>query len=101
MLRDVFFDRSVESTASSPASGNDASATMSVLAGATFRLPILFPIFGTTGWEGMFGPIFLLGAVLVVARSVMLRKLDSWLAGGFAAMVVSYVVAVHFATSDA
>ena len=75
-------------------------ATTSVLAGATLRMPILFPIFGTTGWEGMFGPVFLLGAVLVVTRSVMLRTLDRWLAVGFGAMVASYVLAVTLAASE-
>jgi hypothetical protein len=75
-------------------------ATMSILAGATLRMPILFPIFGTTGWVGMFGPIFVLGAVLLATRSVMLRTLDRWLAAGFAAMVASYVLAVTLATGE-
>ena len=75
-------------------------ATMSVLAGATFRLPILFPIFGITGWEGMFGPIFVLGGILLVTRSVVLRRLDRWFAAGLAAMVASYVLAVTLATSE-
>jgi len=75
-------------------------ATMSILAGATLRMPILFPIFGTTGGVGMFGPIFVLGAVLLATRSVMLRTLDRWLAAGFAAMVTSYVLAVTLATGE-
>ena len=75
-------------------------ATMSILAGATLRMPILFPIFGTTGWVGIFGPIFVLGAVLLATRSVMLRTLDRWLAAGFAAMVASYVLAVTLATGE-
>jgi hypothetical protein len=75
-------------------------ATMSILAGATLRMPILFPIFGTTGWVGMFGPVFVLGAVLLATRSVMLRTLDRWLAAGFAAMVASYVLAVTLATGE-
>jgi hypothetical protein len=75
-------------------------ATMSILAGATLRMPILFPIFGTTGWVGIFGPIFALGAVLLATRSVMLRTLDRWLAAGFAAMVASYVLAVTLATGE-
>ena len=50
---------------------------MSILAGATLRMPILFPVFGTTGWVGMFGPIFVLGAVLLATRSVMHRTLIS------------------------
>ena len=45
-------------------------ATLSILAGATFRIPVLFTIFGTGGWEGMFGPVIALGAVLLAIRSV-------------------------------
>jgi hypothetical protein len=76
-------------------------ATMSILAGATFRLPMLFPIFGTTGWIGMFGPIFVLGTLLLLTRSLMLRTLDRWFAAGFAAMVVIFIMAVQLATSSA
>lgn len=75
-------------------------ATMSILAGATFRMPVLYPIFGLTGWQGMFGPIFLLGSVILVARSIILRSLDRWFAAGFAAMVVVFVLAVTLAASE-
>ncbi len=32
-------------------------ASLSILAGATFRMPILYPIYGESGWVGMFGPV--------------------------------------------
>jgi len=32
-------------------------ASLSILAGATVRMPILFPVFGEAGWAGIFGPV--------------------------------------------
>jgi hypothetical protein len=66
---------------------------------ASVRMPVLFPMFGEAGWWGIFGPIFTLGAVFVVAHSLLLRSFDRWLAGAFAFRVVSYVTATGFATS--
>jgi len=76
-------------------------ASLSILAGATVRMPILFPVFGEAGWVGIFGPVFTLGAVLLLVRSLLKRAFDRWLAAGYAAMVVLYVVASKFAVSDA
>jgi len=76
-------------------------ASLSILAGATVRMPILFPIFGEGGWMGIFGPIFTLGAVLLLVRSLLSRAFDRWFAAGYAAMIVLYVAASEFAVSDA
>jgi hypothetical protein len=76
-------------------------ASLSILAGATVRMPILFPIFGEGGWVGIFGPIFTLGAVFLLVRSLLSRTFDRWLAAGYVAMVVLYVAASKFAVSDA
>ncbi len=74
-------------------------ATLSILAGATVRIPMLFPIFGQEGWLGIFGPIFALGAVFLLARSALTRRLDRPLAIGYAALVALYIAACLFATS--
>ena len=76
-------------------------ASLSILAGATVRMPILFPIFGTAGWAGIFGPIFTLGAVFLLVRSIMIRAVDRWFATGSAAMSLRYVAAAKCAVSDA
>ena len=76
-------------------------ASLSILAGATVRMPPLFPVFGEAGWVGIFGPIFTLGAVLLLARSLLARTFDRWFAAGYAAMIVVYVAASKFAVSDA
>ena len=76
-------------------------ASLSILAGATVRMPVLFPIFGEGGWVGIFGPIFTLGGVFLLARSLLGRAFDRWFAAGYAAMIVLYVAACKFAVSDA
>jgi len=76
-------------------------ASLSILAGATVRMPVLFPIFGEGGWIGIFGPIFTLGAVFLFVRSLLGRAFDRWLVAGYAGMVVLYVATCEFAVSDA
>ena len=76
-------------------------ASLSILAGATVRMPILFPIFGESGWMGVFGPVFTLGAVFLLFRCLLNRTLDRWFAAGYAAMVVPFVAASTLALSDA
>jgi len=76
-------------------------ASLSILAGATVRMPVLFPVFGEAGWTGIFGPVFVLGAVFVLVRSFLGGITDRWLAAGYAVMVAVYVAARQFAISDA
>ena len=75
-------------------------ASLSILAGATVRMPVLFPVFGEAGWPGIFGPIFALGAVLVLVRSFLGGATDRWLTAGYAVMVVVYIAACRFAVSN-
>jgi hypothetical protein len=76
-------------------------ASLSILAGATVRMPVLFPVFGEAGWVGIFGPIFTLGAVFVFVRSLLGGATDRWLATGYAVMVAVYIAACEFAVSNA
>src|ERR1700752_582691 len=76
-------------------------ASLSILAGATVRMPVLFPIFGEGGWAGIFGPILTRGAVFLLARSLLGRAFDRWFASGYAIMIVFYIAACKFAVSDA
>jgi hypothetical protein len=76
-------------------------ASLSILAGATVRMPVLFPVFGEAGWAGIFGPVFALGAVFVLVRSFSGGATDRWLAAGYAVMVAVYIAACEFAISDA
>jgi hypothetical protein len=76
-------------------------ASLSILAGATVRMPILFPIFGEGGWVGIFGPIFTLGAVFLLARCLLQHGIDRWFAAGYVCMIALYIVASRFAVSNA
>jgi hypothetical protein len=76
-------------------------ASLSILAGATVRMPVLFPVFGEAGWQGIFGPSLTLGAVLVLVRSVLSGATDRGLTAGFAVMTVVFIAASEFAVSEA
>ncbi|HEX4486741.1 MAG TPA: hypothetical protein VH088_10765 [Terriglobales bacterium] len=75
-------------------------ASLRILAGATARIPTLYPVFSHAGWPGLFGPVFALGAVLLVVRSVMIRKLDRPFAVGYAAMVAVCIMASQLALTE-
>lgn len=76
-------------------------ATLSILAGATVRMPLLFPVFGEAGWPGIFGPVFAIGAVFLLVRSIWARAFDAAFAAGYALMVLFYVVACKVALTGA
>lgn len=75
-------------------------ASLSLVSGATARIPALYPVFGHAGWPGLFGPIFVLGAVLLVIRSLLTRKLDWPFAVGYTALVAAYILAFHLAFTE-
>jgi hypothetical protein len=77
-------------------------ASLSLLLGATARIPALIGLFG--GPESrlaFFGPVFALAAMLVVVRWVMTRSLDRWFAGGAALMMVAYLAAEQMSRTEA
>jgi hypothetical protein len=73
---------------------------LSVLSGATVRMPILIAIFGYAGWIGVFGPKLILGALILLVRSLFDRTLDRWFAVGFVVMTLIHVSSFLFAVSD-
>ncbi|MFN4039149.1 MAG: hypothetical protein ACK4IB_07420 [Erythrobacter sp.] len=68
-------------------------AGISVLSGATVRIPAMIPLFGESGWLGVFGPAALFGIVLAAIRFAQERRVDWWLTLGVAAIVAVYAVA--------
>ena len=78
------------------------SASLSLLLGATTRIPwLLAPFGGENTRVAFFGPVFLLGAILIGLRSLQTRKFDRWLATGYGVMVVAYLGAEQFSRTDA
>ena len=59
-------------------------ACLSLLAGATGRIPLVNSLFGFSGWMALFGPVVALGALLLLVRSAVTRSLDRPLAVGLA-----------------
>lgn len=76
-------------------------ASLCLLAGATARMPFLYPVFGATGWRGLFGPVFSLGAVLLLIRCMITRSFDRSLALGYAFWVVIFIAAEKLALTRA
>lgn len=75
-------------------------ASLSVLSGSTARIPALYPLFGEVGWRGLFGPVFAIGAVLLVIRFFLTRRFDRPFALGYIAMVAVYILASQLAFTE-
>jgi hypothetical protein len=75
-------------------------ASLTLLAGATARIPFLYSVFSESGWVGLFGPVFCLGAVLLLARFVMTRSLDRWFAVGYASCVIAFIASEKLALTS-
>lgn len=77
-------------------------ASLSLLLGATTRIPWLVALFGgEESRTAFFGPVFLLGAGLIGVRALLTRKFDRWLATGWGIMVVTYLLAEQLSRTDA
>jgi hypothetical protein len=73
---------------------------LTILPGATARIPMLYPVFGHSGWIGLFGPVFCMGAILLLIRLAMTRKVDPWFAEGYAIWVVGYIAATNLSLTE-
>ena len=73
---------------------------LTILPGATARIPMLYPIFGHSGWKGLFGPVFCLGLLLLLIRFAMTRKFDPWFTGGYAFWVIAYIASTHLSLTE-
>jgi hypothetical protein len=76
-------------------------ASLCLLAGATARMPFLHPVFGATGWIGLFGPVFCIGAVLLLIRCILARSFDRWFSAGYAFWVMIFIASVRLALTEA
>jgi hypothetical protein len=77
-------------------------ASLSLLLGATTRIPKLVALFGgDASRTAFFGPVFVLAVAFVLVRWAMTRVFDRWLAGGYAVMVVAYLAVEQFSRTDA
>lgn len=75
-------------------------ACLAILSGATARIPLINSIFGLHTWMALFGPVVSLGALLLLARLAMTRRVDREFAAAYAAFVVVTVVASRLAVTS-
>lgn len=75
-------------------------AGLTILSGATARIPVLYIVFGETGWIGLFGAVFSLGALLILLRSALIRGFDRWFAAGYAFCVITLIASTSLALTD-
>ena len=75
-------------------------ASLAILSGATGRIAWVNSIFGLHTWMALFRPVVALGALLLLVRSLMTRRLDREFAIGYAALTLATVVAARLAVTD-
>lgn len=76
-------------------------ASMSLLSQATARMPFIDPIFGEVGWVRIFGPVLVLGALLLALRWMMTRSVDRWFAMSYGMMALILIGATALARTSA
>lgn len=76
-------------------------ASLSLLLGATARMPWLNELFGGDTRLGFFGPVFSLGVLLLLVRYRLNQTFDRWFARGLAFMIIAYVGAEHLSQTEA
>lgn len=75
-------------------------ACLSILPGATGRIPLVNSVFGLHTWMALFGPVVSLGALLLLARMVMIRRIDREFVLGYVAFAVLTVAVARLAVTN-
>jgi len=75
-------------------------ACLPILSGATGRIPLINSIFGLHTWMGVYGPVVSLGALLLLVRVAMIRKLDREFVLGYVAFAVITVLVSGLAVTS-
>ena len=76
-------------------------ASLSIISGATGRIPWTHAIFGSHQWMGLFAAVAVLGMVLLLVRWALTRSLDRPFAVGYVALVLVTLAASHVAMTQA
>lgn len=75
-------------------------ACLTILSGATARIPFVNSIFGYHHWVALFGPVVALGVLLWLARMAMTRSIDRELALGLAVLIVASALATRLSMTN-
>ena len=78
------------------------SASLSLLLGATTRIPWLLAFYGGDGSPvGFFGPVFTLGLLLLLVNSLRRRAFDRWFATALGGTITLYLSAMVLGATGA
>lgn len=72
-------------------------ASLSLISGATARIPLVNAIFGTHQWMALFAPVVVLGGFLLLMRWAMTRRFEQEYALGYAAWIAVTLLASRLA----
>jgi hypothetical protein len=75
-------------------------ACLSILSAATGRIPLIISVFGLHTWMAVFGPVVSLGAILLLARLAMIRRIDREFVLGYVAFAVLTVAVSRLAVTS-
>jgi hypothetical protein len=76
-------------------------ASLSLISGATGRIPLVNSIFGLHQWMALFGPVVALGGLCLLVRWAMTRSLDREFATGYAALITVSLIVSRMAMTNA
>ncbi len=75
-------------------------AGLSLISGATGRIPLVSSIFGLHQWMALFAPVAVLGGLFLLLRWAMTHSIDRVLAIGYAALVLSTLLVSRIAMTS-
>ncbi|MGA9801501.1 MAG: hypothetical protein WBQ68_20950 [Terriglobales bacterium] len=76
-------------------------ASLSLISGATGRIPLVNSIFGFHQWMALFGPVVALGGFCLLVRWVMTRTLEREFVAGYAILVAVTITVSRLAMTNA
>ena len=76
-------------------------ASLSLISGATGRIPLVNSIFGMHEWMALFGPVAALGLIFLLVRWALTRSLEREFAVGYAVLVGATLAASHLSFTHA
>ncbi len=76
-------------------------ASLSIISGGTARIGLVNSLFGLHEWAALFGPVVVLGLVLLLVRLALVRSLDRTFAFGMSVLVVVSLLVTKIAWTDA
>jgi ABC-type multidrug transport system fused ATPase/permease subunit len=75
-------------------------ASLSLISGATGRIPVVNSIFGFHQWMALFAPVVVLGGLCLLVRWLMTRSFEREFAVGYGALIVVSFVVSRLAMTD-